>query len=40
MFLGLEHGSPQKKFSPAEDPKSFHADSDKHEHIIPTPNAE
>lgn len=26
--------------SPAEDPKSFHADSDEHEQIILTPDAE
>lgn len=40
MFLRLQLGSPQKKFSCAEDPKSFCADSDEHEQIIPTPSAE
>lgn len=40
MFLWFQHGSPQNKFSPAEDPKSFNDDSDEHEQIIPTPNAE
>lgn len=30
----------RKKFSLAEDPKSFHANTDEHVHIIPTPNAE